>query len=146
MDDKKDAANISVGLSTQLINAALTLIVLSGAFLTFILDKKQPTPAFYISYGLAFIAFFISVIFGGKGIQFVKANGEKGDWKTKAPGVPNWFSRQSLFVMIGIFSISILPFLGNDKPDEALQNRLMYKMITRDSLMILDLQKLSGIK
>lgn len=49
MSDEKDAANISVGLSTQLINGALTLMALSGAFLTFILDKKTPT-VFFISF------------------------------------------------------------------------------------------------
>lgn len=70
--DKKEAALISVGLSGQLINAALTLIALSGAFFTFILDKKSPTISFYLCYAFSFVAFTASIFCGGRGTDSVK--------------------------------------------------------------------------
>lgn len=145
-EDKKDSANISVGLSSQLIAASLTFIAILGGLITFVLDKKNPTLTFYILYAISFISFITSIYLGGRGIQFVKKAGENGDWKTKEEGKTNWFSYQSLLILIGIVAVGFMPFIGTEKSTEDPKmnelRHLVKKSIEYDSLTNLKLDSL----
>jgi len=134
MSDKRDAAQLSVGLSGQLINAALTMIALSGAFLTFILDKKSPSWGFYTAYILSFLFFAGSVYFGGRGTDFVKRNGETGQWMTSKQGDPDWFNLQAISLLIAVILLAILPFLGKTKTETDVLVMMENTIARRDSL------------
>jgi hypothetical protein len=145
-DDKKDSANISVGLSSQLIAASLTFVAILGGLITFVLDKKNPTTFFYILYVCSFIAFIGSIFCGGKGIQFVKKNGESGNWITKDDTKTNWFSLQSYLVLAGIIIVAFLPFIGEEKqPDdtEIIELKALIKESQKnDSILNVEIDKL----
>ena len=141
--DKKDAANIAVGLSSQLINASLTLIALSGAFFTFILDKKEPTAFFYVTYVLTFLFLIASIILGGTGIAKVKKDGEGGRWQTT--GSPDWFDLQSFALLLGILFIFLLPFTGVRKIEKAVDQVSGKQPINKtDSLLVENLKLLQS--
>jgi len=135
MNYKKDAANISVNLGTQLINAALTLMAISAGFFTFILDKKSPTFTFYIFYGLTFVCFIVSIFFGGTGIDDIKQRGAKSDWETHPKNSANWFDYQSIALLAGIVCIAIIPFLGNPKKEETGMKSYIEILRQRDSVL-----------
>ena len=112
-EDKKEAALISVELSTQLIAASLAFIAITGGIITFVLSNRQPNWLFYLLYIISLLAFVASMFFGGKGIQFVKKNGESGNWKTKDNETHNWFDYQTKLILLGIVLVLFLPFTGN---------------------------------
>ena len=88
MENKKDAVNIGVTLSTQLISASLTMIAVLGAFATFIIDKREVGFLFYVLIGISFLSFIASIFIGGKGIDKARKSGFDGKWNlddTKQP-------------------------------------------------------------
>jgi hypothetical protein len=137
MPADKDTAGITVNLGTQLINVAIAVLALSGAFYTFILDKKDATTPFYVFYILVFVFLLVSMFFGSLGIDAVKRNGEKDIWITNQTGKTNWFSWQAIFLVLGIICIGILPFLGKEKKsDDEKMKPLLEQIQKRDSLLI----------
>jgi len=114
-ENKKEAALISVGLSTQLIAASLAFIAIVGGIITFVLINNKPTFWFYALYAISLVSFVASIFFGGRGIHFVKKNGESGDWKTKSDKSRNWFDYQTKSILLGIVIVIFLPFTGTPK-------------------------------
>ena len=137
MPADKDTAAISVNLSTQLINVAIAILALSGAFYTFILDKKDASVPFYVFYVLVFIFLLLSMFFGALGIDNIKRNGENNIWVTNLAGKINWLNRQAVMLVLGLLCIGILPFLGKEKkPDKENVKPLLEQMQRRDSLIM----------
>ena len=120
MSDKKDAVNIGVTLSGQLITAALAMIAVIGTFATFIIDKRNVGFGYYLVSGGAFLSFVVSIYFGGKGIDKARKDGFTGNWNldnTRA-----FFNNQSFTAFLGIALFAISVFLGKEKADDLKDN------------------------
>ena len=107
MSNKKEAVNIGITLSTQLITASLTMIILIGTFSTFIVDKRDVGLFYYLLTFTAFILFILSLFYGGKGINQARRNGFNGRWQIN--DTKKYFNKQSSTALFGIiiFIISI---------------------------------------
>ncbi len=138
MSDKKDAVNIGVTLSTQIITASLTMIAVIGAFMTFVMDKRYVGITYFLIIGGAFLCFIASIILGGRGIDKARKYGFDGTWtidRTKS-----LFNKQSIFALIGIILFSISIFIGKNKPDE------LKSKIENQEKVIIELQNNDDIK
>jgi len=113
MSDKKDAVNIGVSLSSQLIAAALAMITVVGAFAAFVLDKKIVGWVYYLIIISSFLSFVISIFFGGKGIDKARKDGYASNWNLD--NTKNFFKFQALFAFIGIFLFIGSVFIGKEK-------------------------------
>lgn len=117
-ENKRFALNIGVTLSTQLINACLSMLAVIGAVFIFILDKRETTFLFYLLIILGFISFIISIILGGKGIDKVRKKSFKGELSIECS--KKHFNRQAITCLIGIISsLSSLFFTSKILPDNS---------------------------
>ena len=66
-----DLSNADDQAGGQLMAAALGMIALEGAFLTYAADKKLCGVVFWCASASAFLSFVLSVIRGGKGISLL---------------------------------------------------------------------------
>lgn len=99
--------NKNTTISTQIISASLTMITVIGAFAVFIIEKREIGFVYYLTTGLAFFCFVLSIFFGGRGLSGKRAE--------KTPN-PN-FNRQAVTSLIGVILFCISVFLGKEKPD-----------------------------
>ncbi|MBE9584954.1 hypothetical protein IM792_10885 [Mucilaginibacter sp. JRF] len=115
-DDKREAVNIGINLSGQLITAALAMIAVIGTFGVFILDKRDVSFWYYLIFGGALFAFVASIYFGGKGIDKARKDGFAGTWDIL--NTKTHFNRQAACCFIGIFLFILSVFSGTEKPDD----------------------------
>ncbi len=145
MENKKDAVNIGVTLSTQLISASLTMIAVLGAFVTFIIDKRDVGLSFYILIGISFFAFIVSVVCGGKGIDKARKSGFDGNWNLD--DTKKSFNLQALLCVLGLLFFILSIFLGKEKTDTQLDRlskteKDIYSIQIIDSLRQVEVTKL----
>lgn len=117
-DSKKDAVNIGVTLSTQLISASLTMIAVLGAFATFIIDKRDIGFLYYSLIGASFLSFVASIFIGSKGIDKARKDGFDDKWnltETKSA-----FNFQALFCALGLLFFISSIFIGKEKDNNEL--------------------------
>ncbi|MDB4926596.1 hypothetical protein [Mucilaginibacter sp.] len=137
MSDKKDAVNIGVTLSGQLITAALAMIAVVGTFAAFIIDKRNVGLGYYLIAGGSFLSFVVSIIFGGKGINQARKDGFTGNWNLS--NTKKSFNKQSIAAFFGIVLFAISVFFGKEKADDLKnnfekQNQVITKLRRSDSL------------
>jgi hypothetical protein len=116
IEDQKEAVNIGITLSSQLITAALAMIAVIGAFSTYILDKREVGIFFYTTAIVSGISFVASIFFGGKGINKARKNGFNGNWDIAITKVD--FNRQALCSIVGLLFFVTSLFLGKPNADE----------------------------
>lgn len=121
MSDKKDAVNIGVTLSTQLIAASLAMIAVVGTFAAFVIDKRNVGWGYYLIAGGAFFSFVISIFLGGKGIDKARKDGFASNWNLA--NTKSYFNRQALFCLLGIVLFTFSVFFGKEK-DDGLKNKV----------------------
>lgn len=102
MENKRFALNIGVTLSSQLINACLSMLAIIGAMFIFIIDKRNTSNTFYVLILLSFSSFILSIILGGKGIDKVRKKSfeDKLDLKYSK----KLFNNQAILCLIGIIT------------------------------------------
>jgi hypothetical protein len=122
MENKKDAVNIGVTLSTQLISASLTMIAVLGAFATFIIDKREVGLLFYVLIGISFLAFIKSIFWGAKGIDKARKSGFDGKWNLD--DTKKSFNWQALSCVMGLLFFILSIFIGKEKSDTQLDRLL----------------------
>lgn len=115
-DDKKDAVNIGVTLSGQLITAALAMIAVIGTFGTFIADKRDIGYFYYLIVVGAFLSFVTSIYYGGKGINQARNDGFGSNWNLTE--TKTYFNKQAIGCFIGIFLFIVSVFSDKQKPDD----------------------------
>jgi len=146
MSDKKDAVNIGVTLSTQIITASLTMIAVIGAFAAFVIDKRDVGLTYYLITGGAFFCFIISIVLGGKGIDKARKSGFAGTWTIDE--TKDFFNRQSIIALLGVILFSISIFVGKEKPDELKskidnQEKTINELTSKDELKTKEIRKLT---
>jgi len=117
-DSKKDAVNIGVTLSTQLISASLTMIAVLGAFATFIIDKREIGSLYYVIIGASFIFFVASIFKGGKGINKARKDGFADNWNLEE--TKSAFNLQAVFCLLGLLFFISSIFIGKEKNNNEL--------------------------
>jgi len=100
MENQRFAIEIGVNLSSNLINACLTMLALIGALFVFVLENREPTFLFYLFLLMSFTSFVLSIIFGGKAIDIIRKKCFKN--KLKLRYSKDKFNWQALFCIIGI--------------------------------------------
>src|ERR1700755_1780964 len=93
-EDKRAAVSMWVTLSSLVITAALAVIAVEGAFVTYALDKRVPGTTFYVLTVLSAGILIFSILNGGAGINRLTDDGFKGLWGLNVAG--GYFGRQSL--------------------------------------------------
>lgn len=117
-EDKRTAVNISVTLSSELIGAALAMIALEGAFVTFVMDDRAGLGiAFYILIALTFIAFVLSIVIGGQGVSKSREEGYEGKWTLQSG--KKYFNRQAILCFVGILLFASTLFVSGAPMEEA---------------------------
>src|SRR3989442_11547252 len=107
-DTTRAAAGIAVTLGTQLMSASFTMLTLLAAFATFFFDRRQPSSVFTLSAAVAFAAFILATVIGGKAIAALYRTVSVGCW---SPDVSKkGFSWQAGLTLLGIaaFGVSLL--------------------------------------
>ena len=138
MSDKKDAVKIGITISIQIITASLTMIAVIGAFVVFIIDKREVGTAYYIITGFAFLSLVYSVFLGGKGIDKIRNNGFSGEWEISS--TKQIFNRQACTALLGILLFCASVFMGEEK------NIHKNKNIDNQQKQINDLRKIISNK
>lgn len=112
-EDKREAVNIGIGLSNQLITTSLALIAVNGAATTILLQIRDVRVWFYITAIVSFFSFLASIYCGGKGINNSRNSGFKGNWTTTVG--KSWFDKQAKFTFVGVVTFCLMFFTGKDK-------------------------------
>jgi len=125
-------------ISTQVISASLTMITVIGVFAVFIIEKREIGFWYYLTAGLAFFCFVISIFLGGKGLS------GKDDNKTPNP----YFNWQAITALLGIILFCVSVFLGKEKPDDLEkkvneQDKIIIELNTKDEFRAKEIQRLS---
>jgi hypothetical protein len=116
----------STTISTQLIQAALTMITVMSAVTVYIMENRIVHLGYYIVLFTSFFCFVLSIFFGGKGLTQLEKK------RTKC----NWFNLQAITSFIGIFMFCFSVFMGKSKLD-TVEVKLMN--IEKDYKRILEL-------
>jgi hypothetical protein len=99
-EDRRVAAQMKVGLSSQLMNAALGMLAILGALFAFAMEKCAPRWPFHVLVTVASLAFIYSIYIGGRGIAETYKRGGDGDWPIK-DGKGN-FGKQGFSALVGL--------------------------------------------
>lgn len=125
-------------ISTQIISASLTMITVISAFAAFIIEKREIGCWYYLTAGLAFFSYVISIFLGGKGLSGKGAN------KTPNP----YYNWQAITAFVGIILFCVSVFLGKEKPDDlekkvSEQEKIIIELKTKDEFRAKEIQQLS---
>ncbi len=125
-EDQRAAANISVTLSGQLIAAALAMLAIEGAVLSFVYASRTTGYWFLALIILAAISFIGSIYVAGKGMTVLRNKGYEGTWElNRSKSHFNW---QAIFCIIGLscfFSSAF--FIGQPKKDKLEDDIILIK-------------------
>lgn len=127
MENQRFAIEIGVNLSSNLINACLTMLALIGALFVFVLENREPTFLFYVSTLLSFISFVLSIIFGGKAIDIIRKKCFKN--KLKLRYSKDKFNWQAIFCIIGIMLCVISILFTKERVKENMEEEAFKKAI-----------------
>jgi len=122
----KQETNITI--STQIISACLTMITVVGAFMVFIIEKRDIEIEYYILSITSFLSFVVSIFLGGKGI------GDKSKKKKQ------YFNGQAISALLGVLLFVISIFFSGEKPNET------KKVIEKNTQMISQIDALLRVR
>ncbi|NIJ46633.1 hypothetical protein FHR24_003128 [Wenyingzhuangia heitensis] len=100
IENKRFAVDIGITLSTQLINACLSILAIIGAVFVFIIDKRETFIPFYLLNIFGFISLIISIFLGGKGIDKIRKNSFNN--QLNLDSTKNYFNWQAILCLGGI--------------------------------------------
>lgn len=138
-ENQKEAINIGITLSTQLIASALTMITVVAAIIVFIVEKREVTATFYVITFLSFASFVTSIFFGGKGINAIREQGFNGSWSLNVS--KRFFNAQAGLSLLGLLLILLSAFIGENKKEVISDDvvTLMKVIEYRDALAVSNL-------
>ena len=117
-EDKRGAVSISVSLSSQLITAALAMLTVEGAYVSYVLDKRVPASYFFeIASALSVTCLIASVFLAGGAITAARNAGFAGNWSLDAG--KDKFNYQAILNAVGLllFAASVL-LSGSSKSEK----------------------------
>ena len=108
MENKRFAIDIGVTLSSQIINACLSMLAIIGATFIFIIDKRETSLMFYILISLGFLFFIYSIIIGGKGIDVIRKKSFVDQLELDSS--KKYFNQQAKSCLLGLITCLISLF------------------------------------
>lgn len=117
--DKEEAVKIGIGLSTQLIGAALGLLTVIGGVITFLLGQREFTSLSVVCLILGVLSLLKSIYYGFHGIARARNNGNRGWWVIEVSEKD--FDSQTKLGLLGIvfFFLSIVLLLMTPQSRDA---------------------------
>ena len=113
-EDRKSAVQMGVTLSSQIIQAALTILTIEVVYIAYVLPNRDTSIWFVLSAIAAFICFIVSIFIAGKAITRCRDYGFEGKWNISSS--KNSFNYQALFCLVGLFFLGLTVVLsGNSK-------------------------------
>lgn len=135
MENKRFALDIGVTLSSQLINASLSMLAIIGAMFIFIIDKRETSIIFYIFIIISFCSFILSIILGGKGINKIRKKSFENKLSLKYS--KKLFNNQAILCMMGIItalgSISFTSKIETENKNIDSINNNLEKLLNRNN-------------
>lgn len=116
MENKRFALDIGVTLSSQIINACLSMLAIIGATFIFVIDKRETSIIFYILISLGFLSFIYSIIIGGKGIDIIRKKSFTNVLELDSS--KTYFNQQAIFCLLGLFLCLISLFFTDKNVNE----------------------------
>jgi multisubunit Na+/H+ antiporter MnhC subunit len=117
-EDKRTAVGLSVGLSGQLISAALAMLALEGTYLAYALASREVLIGFEVVSVAAAAAFIWSVLVAGKAVTEARNAGFAGEWKLEAG--KDKFNQQAQALVLGLaLFVGVLLLSGENKVDKS---------------------------
>lgn len=144
LEDKREAVNIGISLSNQLITISLALIAVVGAVATFIMQQREVHFWFYFCLALSFFSLLASIFCGGKGINKVRNKGFNGEWTTTEG--KKCFDWQAKLTFVGVISFCFLFFTSIDKEStleksQSETNKLLNEQINQTNQLLQKITK-----
>jgi hypothetical protein len=115
VEDRRAAVEIKMSLSSYLISAALTVLGVQVALITFVLDKRESLLFFGVVSVAGALLLVASMFVGGKGITEAYKKGFAGNWQVTS--TQGQFSLQAALALAGVFCVAWSAFLGRTQPD-----------------------------
>jgi len=104
-ENSRTAAGMAMTLSIQLMTVGFTMLTILAAFVTFFFDKRQPGVAFLVAAIVAFLAFIIGALVGGRGIAALYRDVASGTWDpSKSKSV---FNVQAIVTSVGMLAFAV---------------------------------------
>lgn len=108
-EDRRVAVGISITLSGQLIAAALAMLAIEGAFVSYAVANREVSPGFVPVAILAAVCFIASIFVAGKAITRSRNSGHAGIWDLAAGGnLYDWQAKLSLAGLVAFFTTVVL--------------------------------------
>ncbi|MES2863001.1 MAG: hypothetical protein V4666_02695 [Bacteroidota bacterium] len=119
MENKRFAISTGITISSNLVNACLSMLAIIGAIFIFIIEKRETTVFFYISIFFSFSSFITSIIYGSKGINLAR---EKAfDGKLKLKYTKKHFNFQAITCAVGIILCILSIFFTKERKESNIE-------------------------
>ena len=109
-NDLRQAASQAIGIAGAVSTAALAVLAIIGAILTYIASNYHDLAVFYIVIGIASLLMLAGVYLGIRGVAEITNNGYSGHWEpwTKS----HLFDKQALCALCGFVALGVALPLG----------------------------------
>jgi hypothetical protein len=134
-EDEREAVNMGVSLSSQLLSAAFALMGIIGGFITYILENENSIFT-YTSFGGGLFLYACSIYQGSIGITVARNNGFLGNWKLNVS--KKYFNRQSIYLVIGTLLLILTIFLTKEQEDLTVQAQKKANVLLEKNLSLMD--------
>lgn len=133
-EDKRNAVQISITLSSQLVTAALAMLTVEGAYVAYVLDKRVPEDYFGLVSMLSAIFFILSVFIAGKAITAARNAGFDGNWNLESG--KGQFNLQALFNALGLFLlVGVVLLSGTSKREDTIAKNITSSMHSLETVL-----------
>lgn len=122
LEDFRIAVGFSVTLSGQLVQAAVTLLTVQGAYVAYVLTSRETKPPFELFAILAFLVFILSIYFSGKGVTAARNAGFAGKWSLDAG--KSYFNAQASLLVVGVALLAAMIFFSGSSKDSDMARKL----------------------
>lgn len=131
-EDLRVAVGFSVTLSGQLVQAAVTLLTVQGAYVAYALASRDTKCGFEVAAGLAFLVFIFSIYFSGKGVTAARNAGFLGAWDLNAG--KSYFNLQASLLLAGVVLLIVMIFLSGNSKESDVAKKLEAMSLASSSL------------
>lgn len=122
-EDRRAAVALSTSLSGQLVQAAVTMLTVEGAYIAYALVARDTSAHFNLVALISALTFVISVFLSGKGITKARNAGFEGNWSLNAGKSHFNLQAISLIVALGLFGWML--FLSGTPKDSDTHQQLV---------------------
>lgn len=123
-EDARQAASMAVGIASSVATAALAVLAVLGAIVTYVAANYADLTLFYVLAAITGIAMVAAVYIGIIGVAEITKNGYKGEWKPSTKS--KLFNKQAFVALFGVVVLAatiVVGFTATTKPPDAAATR-----------------------